>query len=647
MKIRAYRDNDWSEWLRMSVALFPEYSAEELATGMREFRARSDGEVFIAERDDGSLAGFVEVGTRPYADGCETGPVSYIEAWYVDPDVRRFGFGRALLRAAEDWAREQGYREMASDALLDNDVSHAAHRRSGYEEVGRVVQFRKVLGTCMLAASALASSLAAPSLGAQGAVGVFDAQTDIGRARPGSARYDARTQSYTISGSGQNMWADRDDFHFVWKRLTGNFILSTRAHLMGKGVEAHRKLGWTIRPTLESGGPHVTAALHGDGLASLQFRRTPGATTEEIKSRDSLTAGVDAVIQLERRDGVYLMSVARFGDTLVTEQLSDVAMPDTVYAGLFLCAHNDSVTERGSFSNVRITLPAKADFTPYRDYIGSNLELLDVATGNATIVHQYSGSFQAPNWTTDGTALIYVQEGRLYRFGLASRYPQPINTGFATRNNNDHVLSFDGRMIGISNHAPEDSGASIVYTVPSAGGTPKRITAKGPSYLHGWSPDRRWLVYTGERANEFDVYKIPAAGGDEIRLTSSPGLDDGPEYTPDGKYIYFNSVRSGRMQIWRMRPDGSAQQQITNDGLNNWFPHVSPDGKSMVFISFPPEVAPDEHPFYKHVTIRMMPIGGGPSRIIAYVYGGQGTINVPSWSPDGKRLAFVSNSVIH
>ena len=642
MKIRAYRDTDWSEWLRMSVALFPEYTAEDLSGGMREFRGRSDAEVFIAERDDGSAAGFVEVGMRPYADGCDTNPVGYVEAWYVDADLRRAGYGRALLGAAEEWTREQGYREIASDALLDNEVSHAAHRQSGYEEVGRVVQFRKVLGALALAVAAVSGV----TLRAQSPVGVFDGQTDVGRARPGSATYDPAAQTYLIAGSGQNMWAGRDDFHYVWKRLSGNFILSARGRFVGRGLEPHRKIGWTIRPALDSSAPHVTAALHGDGLASLQFRRAAGGATEEIRSPDSLPAGADAQIQLERRDGVYIMSVARFGDSLVTRQLTDMTLPDTVYVGLFVCAHNDTVTERGAFSNVRITIPAKSDFAAYRDYIGSNLEILDLASGNATIVHQYTGSFQAPNWTHDGKALIYAQEGRLYRFDLASSTATPINTGFATRNNNDHVLSFDGRTIGISNHAPEDSGASIVYTVPTVGGTPKRVTARGPSYLHGWSPDGRWLVYTGQRENEFDIYKIPVGGGNEIRLTSTPGLDDGPEYTPDGRYIYFNSVRSGRMQIWRMRPDGSAQEQITNDGLNNWFPHISPDGKWIVFISFSPEVPPDDHPFYKHVTIRLMPIGGGAPRVIAYLYGGQGTINVPSWSPDGKRLAFVSNSVI-
>jgi Tol biopolymer transport system component len=441
------------------------------------------------------------------------------------------------------------------------------------------------------------------------------------------------------------MWNDRDDFHFVWKRMTGNFILSTRARFLGKGVDAHRKIGWTIRPSLESNSAHATAALHGDGLGSLQFRRTSGGITEEIRSPLAVQDS-DAVIQLERRDGMYLMSIARFGDTLATQELKGVSLPDTVYVGLFVCAHNDTVVERAAFSNVRITTPPKPGFLPYRDYIGSNLEILDVATGSATIVHRYRGSFQAPNWTADGKALIYAQEGRLYRFDLASRSATVVNTGFATRNNNDHVLSFDGRMMAISHHSAEDSGASIIYTLPATGGTPKRVTPKGPSYLHGWSPDGRWLVYTGIRGDEADVYKIPVTGGNEIRLTSAPGLDDGAEFTPDGSYIYFNSSRSGRMQIWRMRPDGSQQEQVTNDGFNNWFPHISPDGRWIAFLSYPSSVAADDHPFYQHVLLRLMPAGGGPARVIAYVYGGQGTINVPSWSPDGTRLAFVSNTVM-
>jgi len=145
VQIRAYRDSDWPAWLRLSLALFPEHSAEELESGMREHRARSDAEVFVAEREDGSVAGFVEVGARPYADGCDTSPVGYIEAWYVDPDARRKGYGRALLEAAEEWARGRGYREMASDAQLINKISYAAHRRAGYAEVDRIVQFRKVL----------------------------------------------------------------------------------------------------------------------------------------------------------------------------------------------------------------------------------------------------------------------------------------------------------------------------------------------------------------------------------------------------------------------------------------------------------------------------------------------------------------------
>src|ERR1051326_6048697 len=472
-------------------------------------------------------------------------------------------------------------------------------------------------------------------------LGDFDEQADVGKVlHPGSAVYDAAKDEYAVSGSGANMWLGADEFHFVWKRMRGDFILTARAQFVGRGVEAHRKIGWQVRSTLDTDSPHASAVVHGDGLASLQFRRTKGTNTEEVKS----SVNAPDVIQLERRGDEYLMSVARFGEPFTTEEISGLALGDEVYVGLFVCSHNKDVVERATFGDVRITVPAAANFVPYRDYIGSNLELLDVASGRRKVIYRVTDSLQAPNWTRDGRALIYNRNGRLYRFDLATSTPAPINTAFATNNNNDPVLSFDGRMIGISNHSKEDNNQSAIYTVPLRGGRPRRVTAKSPSYLHGWSPDGKFLVFTGQRDGEFDIYRISVDGGGETRLTDAKGLDDGPENTPDGRYIYFNSTRTGRMQIWRMRPDGSSQEQVTDDEFNNWFPHVSPDGKWIVFLSFGQDVTPGDHPFYKHVYLRLMPTAGGRPRVIAYVYGGQGTINVPSWSPDSRRVAFVSNT---
>jgi Tol biopolymer transport system component len=181
--------------------------------------------------------------------------------------------------------------------------------------------------------------------------------------------------------------------------------------------------------------------------------------------------------------------------------------------------------------------------------------------------------------------------------------------------------------------------------LPIAGGVPRKITANGPSYWHGWSPDGKTLAYCAERNGEFDVYTIPADGGEEKRLTDAKGLDDGPEYSPDGKFIYFNSERSGLMQIWRMKPDGSDQEQVTSDEFNNWFAHPSPDGKWIAFISFAKDVT--GHPANKDVTLRLMSLADKKIRVLAKLFGGQGTINVPSWSPDSRQVAFVSYQLVY
>jgi TolB protein len=481
-----------------------------------------------------------------------------------------------------------------------------------------------------------------PSALAQGEpLGPFESHGDIGAPQlAGSAAFDADRQEFTISAAGSNMWDRRDECHFVWKKLTGDFIIQAEVNLVGAGVEPHRKLGLMVRSSLEPDSAYVDALVHGDGATALQFRRSSGADTEQIQA-PLINA---SVVQLERDGNRCAMRVARLGEPFATERSVEVDLGDEVYVGLFVCSHNAEVTDTGLFRNVRLTIPAPNDFTPYRDYIGSHLEVLDVESGRREIVLSTPDSMQAPNWTVDGAALIYNRRGRLYRFDLAARTSAEIDTGIATSNNNDHVLSFDGKLLGISHHAQDDDGRSNVYIVPVEGGEPKRITPRGPSYFHSWSPDGRTLVYTGDRDGLLDIYRISADGGAEERLTDAEGVDDGPEFTPDGQWIYFNSSRTGRMQIWRMTAGGFDQQQVSEDDYNNWFPHISPDGRWIAYLAFPPTIDAADHPFYKHVTLRLMPTSGGPSRVIAYVYGGQGTINVPSWSPDSKRLALVSNS---
>lgn len=276
--------------------------------------------------------------------------------------------------------------------------------------------------------------------------------------------------------------------------------------------------------------------------------------------------------------------------------------------------------------------------------VTSILEILDIASSERTVVKEFPFLIEAPNWTPDGQWLVYNSGGKLYKISPDKPgEPQIIDTGFATRCNNDHVLSADGKQIAIS-HGTKEDGQSRIYTLPFEGGQPTLITPIAPSYLHGWSPDKKYLAYCADRKGNYDVYVIPADGGEEIRLTTAIGLDDGPEYSPCGEYIWFNSVRTGLMQIWRMKSDGSEETQMTFDETrNSWFPHISPDGKSIVYIAYKREdVQPGDHPANKNVELLLIPATGGKPTPLVKLFGGQGTINVNSWSPDSKKIAFVS-----
>ena len=473
-------------------------------------------------------------------------------------------------------------------------------------------------------------------------IGSFDTFSDIGSpAIAGAASYSEPSQTYRITGSGTNIWFGTDNFAFLSKKMNGDFIIQTQIRFLGEGHELHRKTGIMFRSSSSTSSSMVACTIHGDGLTSLQYRRAERDSVKEIK----FTIKGPDMLQLEKKGNTYTMSVAHFGEVYQSEKIESLNLGADLMAGLFVCAHTNKFSEEVEFTNTKVFNTAPDNLVQYKEYLGSMLEVMDVTSGKRQVVGSSEGSWQAPNWTPDGKTLIYNSSGKLYNFDLASRITTVLNTDFAIKNNNDHVLSFDGKQIGISHHPEETKGQSVVYTVPIEGGVPKRITENSPSYFHGWSPDSQYLLFTGQRNGDFDIYKISKDGGKEIQLTTAKGLDDGSEYSSDGNYIYFCSTRTGKMQVWRMDPDGKNQTQLTFDEMNNWFPHVSPDNKWLVFISFLKEVPADKHPFYERVYLRLMPINGGEAKVIGYLYGGQGTMNVPSWSPDGKKIAFVSNGI--
>ena len=291
---------------------------------------------------------------------------------------------------------------------------------------------------------------------------------------------------------------------------------------------------------------------------------------------------------------------------------------------------------------------ATSALAQYSGNVISYLEIYDFETGSHKVVKEVQGLIEAPNWTPDGEWLVINRHGKLYKTAAdGSTDLIEINTGDITQCNNDHVISADGKWIALSSNDPSNKHySSYVYTVPFEGGQPRKITPEGPSYLHGISPDGKMIAYCAFRGpqDEQDVYVMPVKGGKEKRLTDAHGLDDGPEYSMDGKYIWFNSVRTGRMQVWRMKSNGKNQTQMTFDEhMNSWFPHISPDGEKVVYIAYHDyEIAPGDHNANHNVELRMIPAGGGEPQTLVKLFGGQGTINVNSWSPDSRKFAYVS-----
>jgi len=471
--------------------------------------------------------------------------------------------------------------------------------------------------------------------------GQFVQDSDVGKVRQnGHADFNAQTGRYRVVGNGDDLWAGRDDFHFVNRRATGDTAIAATISFVSGSTDPHSKAGIMVRQNLKSDSPYADIVVHQNGHVALQYRETRGGDTYEI---ESLHVGPGR-FQLEREGDFVFMSVAGADGKLHHAGGGfRLRLDGPYFVGLAVCSHSDTQTKTVDFSDVEITKPAQLPPISATTKVESTLETVDVASDYRAVVYNTADHIEAPNWTADGKTFIFNSNGHIFTMPVAGGAPIEIDTGTLSHINNDHGPSPDGKWLAISDQTRGGDNQSRVYVVPIGGGEPRQLTASGPSYWHGWSPDGKTVTIIANRGGDFDVYSMPVEGGPERRLTTSPGLDDGAEFSPDGRWIYFNSVRTGNMKIWRMRPDGSQQQQVTfGEDDRDWFPHVSPDGKWIAYISFGTDVSPGDHPANRFVAIKVMPTSGGPAHVVAKLFGGQGTMNVPSWSPDSTHLAFVS-----
>jgi len=353
-------------------------------------------------------------------------------------------------------------------------------------------------------------------------VGIFEGHGDVGTVlHAGSVAYNASNRTYTISGSGENMWLAADAFQFVWKKISGDVSVTADVAFLTKTGNEHKKAVLMLRQSLDADSVYADVALHASGLTSLQFRDEKGAVTREIQSNLSAPKR----LQIARRGAYVYMSLGEGGDLKVAGGWLRIPLQGSFYVGLGVCSHDKDVVEKAVFSNVELTQPTPATGEPV---LYSTLETVAIDSADRRVAYLAQGRFEAPNWTRDGSAFLFNRNGRIERLPVGGDKPTLIDTGMATRCNNDHGISPDATQLAISDNSQEDH-ESLVYIVPIGGGTPRRMTQKSPSYWHGWSPDGKTLAFVGLRNGDFDIYAIPAAGGEETRLTTAKGLDDGPE----------------------------------------------------------------------------------------------------------------------
>lgn len=430
-----------------------------------------------------------------------------------------------------------------------------------------------------------------------------------------AARYRELAEELEKAGAGLLIHNEKED---ICIRVNGKTAYEYLLEACGEKVGAEVDAGWMYCGGVD---PEEFLWAHADRVKAVHYK-------------DMKITGQEAPLGKGMVDLKACFQFARANGALQIADMDAATLEDTCRAGKML-----------------------SGWTGDRDNTDSILCTMDVETGEETVLHEFPGIIEAPNWLNDGNTLLYNADGKIYRYEIDKDHVEQVDTGFCVQCNNDHVPSPDNQLLAVSCMPPELTDGtyeSHIYVLPMTGGEPKDLTGPGLSYLHGWSPDGKELAYCAfrkkpeEETMRIEICTIPSDGGEETCLTDGKGYNDGPEYSPDGKHIWFNSTRSGLMQVWRMNRDGSGLIQMTDSDANNWFGHVSPDGKHVIYLTFAKgELEPNEHLPNMYVSLGMMDYDGQNKKKLLDLFGGQGSINVNSWAPDSRRIAYVKYVLHH
>lgn len=430
-----------------------------------------------------------------------------------------------------------------------------------------------------------------------------------------AARYRELAEELEKAGAGLLIHNEKED---ICIRVNGKIAYEYLLEACGEKVGAEVDAGWMYCGGVD---PEEFLWAHADRVKAVHYK-------------DMKITGQEAPLGKGMVDLKACFQFARANGALQIVDMDAATLEDTCRAGKML-----------------------SGWTGDRDNTDSILCTMDVETGEETVLHEFPGIIEAPNWLNDGNTLLYNADGKIYRYEIDKDHVEQVDTGFCVQCNNDHVPSPDNQLLAVSCMPPELTDGtyeSHIYVLPMTGGEPKDLTGPGLSYLHGWSPDGKELAYCAfrkkpeEETMRIEICTIPSDGGEETCLTDGKGYNDGPEYSPDGKHIWFNSTRSGLMQVWRMNRDGSGLTQMTDFDANNWFGHVSPDGKHVIYLTFAKgELEPNEHLPNMYVSLGMMDYDGQNKKKVLDLFGGQGSINVNSWAPDSRRIAYVKYVLHH